>query len=443
MMAELKFRSPRVHAICMIIGGAAIAIFVTGTVVGGDEQKPSPEERFELLAMKYDSARKKLFADAENVKDADERNKLFLERDPANTMFRDFLQLEEQCRGSNVGLSALYHLVSVALGGYGGNPAIPATQGAQTALATLTGHYWDHPDLDVIFPWLKGGNCGEEQKALLRRAITSSHRHIRGTATLTLAKILQSEAEVPAMLKANLELVRDEPEGFAGQIKAWSNLLETWANIDPQISRQEALQLLDRSSTEFGDVLESPRAGYGPIVLKVEHLPEDSLTKLERRTLKTIAESIRIELTTLGIGNQSPEIAGPDALGNDLSLKEQRGKVVVLMFSFKGCGPCEAMYPDNRKLIETYRGRPFQFVGVMGDEQLVTVKESIDNKTITWPVWWDGTRGPIVTRWNVSSWPTMYVLDHQGVIRYRHVRGEILSRAVAKLVAAAEQAAER
>ena len=137
----------------------------------------------------------------------------------------------------------------------------------------------------------------------------------------------------------------------------------------------------------------------------------------------------------------STEIAGPDAFGNDLKLSDHRGKAVVIMFSFKGCGPCEAMYPDNRKLLEDYAGRPLAFVGVMGDTELATVKESVESKTITWPVWWDGgIHGPLATRWNVSGWPAIFVLDHRGIIRYRALRGEVLSLAVAQLVEAAEQA---
>jgi hypothetical protein len=98
------------------------------------------------------------------------------------------------------------------------------------------------------------------------------------------------------------------------------------------------------------------------------------------------------------------------------------------------------MYPENRKLIEAYHGRPFAFLGVMGDDQLTTVKESVEQGTITWPVWWDGGKpGPIATRWNVSGWPEIYVLDHQGVIRYRKLPSEVLAIAVERLVNEAEQ----
>ena len=60
----------------------------------------------------------------------------------------------------------------------------------------------------------------------------------------------------------------------------------------------------------------------------------------------------------------------------------------------------------------------------------------ITTENMTWRSWWDGgaTDGPIATRWNVNSWPTTYVLDRKGVIRYRNVRDQALSDAGEKLI---------
>lgn len=57
-------------------------------------------------------------------------------------------------------------------------------------------------------------------------------------------------------------------------------------------------------------------------------------------------------------------------------------------------------------------------------------------ESITWPSFWDGgnTRGPIATQWGVRSWPTTYVLDHNGVIRYKGVRGAAMDKAVDELL---------
>ena len=63
---------------------------------------------------------------------------------------------------------------------------------------------------------------------------------------------------------------------------------------------------------------------------------------------------------------------------------------------------------------------------------------------MAWRSWWDGgsTRGPIASQYFVTGWPTIFVIDHQGIIRFKNVRGEELDRAVEQLLAGAEVASE-
>jgi hypothetical protein len=60
----------------------------------------------------------------------------------------------------------------------------------------------------------------------------------------------------------------------------------------------------------------------------------------------------------------------------------------------------------------------------------------LKRENITWRSFWDGgnTGGPIATQYDVHSWPTIYVLDARGVIRYKNVRGEELDKAVDALL---------
>jgi len=102
------------------------------------------------------------------------------------------------------------------------------------------------------------------------------------------------------------------------------------------------------------------------------------------------------------------------------------------------------MYPHERSLVKDYAGRPFALVGVNSDrdrDDIIRIKEE---KDLTWRSFWNGgsTRGPISTAWNVRGWPTIYVLDHEGVIRYKNVRGDSLDAAIEELVAKAEAASK-
>ena len=95
------------------------------------------------------------------------------------------------------------------------------------------------------------------------------------------------------------------------------------------------------------------------------------------------------------------------------------------------------MYPHERSLVEKFQNRPFAIIGVNSDSDREEIKKVIEKEEITWRSFWNGgsTGGPISTAWRVRGWPTIYVLDANGVIRAREVRGEAMDRAVDALLA--------
>ena len=93
------------------------------------------------------------------------------------------------------------------------------------------------------------------------------------------------------------------------------------------------------------------------------------------------------------------------------------------------------MYPHERSLVARMKDKPFTLLGVNSDSA-ERYRKAIKENDITWPSFWDGgnTRGPIATKWAVTGWPTIYVLDAKGVIRYKGVRGEAMDDAVDTLM---------
>ena len=94
------------------------------------------------------------------------------------------------------------------------------------------------------------------------------------------------------------------------------------------------------------------------------------------------------------------------------------------------------MYPHERSLVKRLKDEPFALIGVNSDRDLDALQAVRKKENITWRSFWNGgsTRGPISTAWNVRGWPTIYVLDHKGVIRYKNVRGEEMDAAVDALL---------
>ncbi len=93
------------------------------------------------------------------------------------------------------------------------------------------------------------------------------------------------------------------------------------------------------------------------------------------------------------------------------------------------------MYPHERSLVKRLDGKPFVLLGVNSDLDKNELKKAMEKEKITWRSWWDRhQQGLISTQWNVTGWPSIFVLDAKGVIRYKGVHGEELDKAVNTLL---------
>jgi len=97
------------------------------------------------------------------------------------------------------------------------------------------------------------------------------------------------------------------------------------------------------------------------------------------------------------------------------------------------------MYPHERSLVEKYKNRPFVILGVTRDADREQIKQAIARQGITWRSWWaESIDGPIPRLYQVQSWPTLYLLDSRGIIRFAQIRGQALDNAIERLVKEAE-----
>jgi peroxiredoxin len=141
----------------------------------------------------------------------------------------------------------------------------------------------------------------------------------------------------------------------------------------------------------------------------------------------------------VGVGRAVPDITGKDLDGASFSLSEYRGKIVYLIFTGEWCGPCRSEYPYQRLMLELYKGKPFALLGVNSDAKVETARQGKVDARLPYRSWWDGfekksTEGPIATAWGVTGWPTTYLIDAKGTIRFAGARHEDSLKAVAQLM---------
>jgi thiol-disulfide isomerase/thioredoxin len=135
------------------------------------------------------------------------------------------------------------------------------------------------------------------------------------------------------------------------------------------------------------------------------------------------------------VGEPAPDFTAQTLDGQTIRLSDLRGKVVVLDFWATWCGPCVAMIPHERELVSKHAGKPFVFVGISADKDAQALRAFVRDKSMDWPQVHDGPGGPLQRLYQIEYYPSIYVLDGQGVVRYRDVRGQELDRAVETLLA--------
>lgn len=166
-------------------------------------------------------------------------------------------------------------------------------------------------------------------------------------------------------------------------------------------------------------------------------------------TVGKIAEGRLAALKVAGnldVGKQVPEMVGEGIDGKVFKLSEaNKGKVVMLSFWATWCPPCMRMVPHEVELVEKMSGRPFELIGVNGDPELNDdVKQIIQEKKITWRSFKNQQKDspPMSETWEIGGWPTIYVIDHKGIIKHVQLGGgemEKLDKLLEDLVKAAEK----
>jgi thiol-disulfide isomerase/thioredoxin len=142
----------------------------------------------------------------------------------------------------------------------------------------------------------------------------------------------------------------------------------------------------------------------------------------EQPLLKTEAEKELFQLLHCSPGKVAPEIEADSIEGRKFKLSDSRGKITVLSFWASWCGPCMNLVPVERALAERMKGKPFTLIGVNGDGILPDAQRAVAREKMAWPSFWNGkggANGSISSAWNISGWPTVYVLDANGIIRFK------------------------
>lgn len=148
-----------------------------------------------------------------------------------------------------------------------------------------------------------------------------------------------------------------------------------------------------------------------------------------------ISESLKLQEKS-AVGVIAPDVKGENTEGSEIHLKDFRGKYVLMDFWDSGCSWCRAETPYLSKTYEDFKDKDFTILGISTDVQkevwLNTIKEDGAN--------WDHLilnkkdKNKILSEYNIIGIPVIILVDKDGKILAKGLRGDDIYETVAKYV---------
>ena len=152
---------------------------------------------------------------------------------------------------------------------------------------------------------------------------------------------------------------------------------------------------------------------------------------------KQLNETIQ-KATATAVGSKAPEFSAPTPEGEQLALKDALGKITIVDFWASWCKPCRIENPNVVKLYNEYHDKGLNIIGVSLDKNGQKDKwlKAIEDDGLTWQhvsnlQYW---QGPVAQLYNVRSIPATFILDENGVIIAKDLRGEALRAKVSEML---------
>ncbi len=247
---------------------------------------------------------------------------------------------------------------------------------------------------------------------------------------------LASAAEEPSAAAKDLrELVTKIQTKLRAGDRAEANLADELKEFDALLIKykdektDDVAQILSMKAQLYSQVLNDDAKGKELLERLKKDFPDSKA--VARLKKQEAAEKIRAGLVA---GTKFPEFSEKDLQGKPFSLANYKGKVVLVDFWAVWCGPCVRELPNVLKAYEKHHAAGFEILGISLDSDKAKLEKFIETNKMSWQQYFDGKgwENKLAQQYGVNSIPATYLLDGEGKIIAKDLRGEALEAAVAK-----------
>jgi len=117
-----------------------------------------------------------------------------------------------------------------------------------------------------------------------------------------------------------------------------------------------------------------------------------------------------------------------------ISLDKYKGKFLFIDFWGTWCGPCVNEIPNIKTAYEKFDKSKIEFLGIVGGDNATSLKKFIEKEKILWPQILSDETNKIVEAYRIAGYPTSFLINPEGIIIAKNLRGEDLYNVITKLM---------
>lgn len=242
--------------------------------------------------------------------------------------------------------------------------------------------------------------------------------------------IMQYQADnQKAFLEAKDKEDRESAEKIINGFMQLAEKLEDYTDtyIDENSNTYTSLIILAQNATSGVYHKEDLVEKYNKFDKKLQ---ETTIGKAFKVTIDQIPDS------KIKIGDKAPDFTAKNPVGNTISLKESLGKVTIIDFWASWCGPCRAENPKVVAIYNQYHDQGLNIIGVSLDKDNTKWIEAIAKDKLTWNhvsnlMFW---QDPIAQEYEIKSIPATFILDKNGIVVAKNLRGKKLEAKIQELL---------